>query len=535
MKKAVYLIGLIVAFCFAQTGAKYLIITHDNFYGAIQPIAEWKHQKGIPTKIVKLSEFNAAPESLSRIKNYIVNAYNTWTPRPDYVLLVGSPDYIRTDQNQFDDYYANMTGNYLMEISIGRFSCSNASECSVLVRKTLGYEQTPYLQDTSWFKKGTGIIREDISLSDTIYWQNMRYIFGLWQGAGYNQIDSFSRLYGDSARHVEQAITDGRAFVGFRGQGVNNWWDPFAINPALTSNGYKLPIIISGTCATISLEPAISYLGEACVRAGSIESPKGAVAFFGTTNSTSGTGIGILRGTVVTSLFKSIFTEQTYKLGDACRRAKFLIDSIRPVGYSSTRYREWNLLGDPELNIWTSVPKTLSVQCETLIQTGQQNYAVSVRYGANPVPNALVCIMKDTTIYQYGYTNSSGTVSFSINPQSIGTMLLTVTTRNAHPLEKNIRVRSVNIEEIVNYESEMGRLSVYPNPVRHVFYIPGLVNTKNIELYDVQGRNISKNYLRITHQAIHTAVDVSNLSLGVYMIVVNSNQQKFFGKIIKRG
>ena len=222
MRKIVFLAGFFYTFCFAQTGAKYLIISHDNFYDAIQPLAQWKHQKGVPSKVVKLSEINAAPESLTRIKNYIVNAYNTWNPAPAYVLLVGAPEFIRTDQNQFDDFYGNMTGNYVMEVSVGRFSCSNVSECNVMVAKTINYERYPYLVDTLWFTKGTGIVREDITASDSIYWQNIRYVFGLWQQAGYTQIDSFSRLYGDSARHVEQAITDGRSFVVFRGQGVNN-------------------------------------------------------------------------------------------------------------------------------------------------------------------------------------------------------------------------------------------------------------------------------------------------------------------------
>jgi len=39
-----------------ESGARYLIITHDNYYEALQPLAEWKTQKGMKAKIVKLSE-----------------------------------------------------------------------------------------------------------------------------------------------------------------------------------------------------------------------------------------------------------------------------------------------------------------------------------------------------------------------------------------------------------------------------------------------------------------------------------------------
>lgn len=532
--KIFFLFIVLIASGFAQNGAKYLIITHDNFYNAIQPLANWKHQKGLPTKVLKLSEINATPESLVRIRNYIVNAYNTWNPQPAYVLLVGSGEFIRADQNQFDDYYANMSGNYLMEITVGRLPCNSVSQCSIMVAKTIGYEKTPYLLDTVWFRKGSGVIREDILPSDTVYWQNMRYIFGLWQNAGFIQIDSFSRINGDSARHVEQAITDGRAFVVFRGQGVVNWWDPFAINPELMNNGYKLPIVVSGTCATINLEPSMSYLGEAMLRSGTTNNPKGAVAFFGTTNSTSGTGIGILRGTVVTSFFKTVFVENQYRLGDAVKRAKFLIDSIRPSGYTSTRYREWNLLGDPELNLWTSVPKPLTVIYDSVISTGVQNYTVTVRDGSLPLAGALVCLMQDTLIYQYNYTNNNGQVSFSINPTTIGTMKLTITKQNYHPFQTSVRIRTAGIkQDFVNDRADIGNLTIYPNPTGTYLYIrKQRLNSKNLEvkLYNIYGKIVKAIKFGGNSDLV---VNVADLSAGVYVISITDNRKENFYKIIK--
>ena len=75
----------------AQTGARYLIITYDNFYDALQPLVEWKTRKGMPTVVVKTSQTGS---STTQIRNYIVNAYNTWNPRPEFVLLVGSAAYL---------------------------------------------------------------------------------------------------------------------------------------------------------------------------------------------------------------------------------------------------------------------------------------------------------------------------------------------------------------------------------------------------------------------------------------------------------
>ncbi|MEO0076210.1 MAG: C25 family cysteine peptidase, partial [candidate division WOR-3 bacterium] len=437
MRKTILLFTIFLTITYGQNGAKYLIITHDNFYDAILPLAQWKHKKGVPTKVVKLSDLNATPESIIRIKNYIINAYNTWSPRPEYILLVGGPQFIRSNQNKYDDYFSDVSGNYLMELSVGRFPCSTATQCSVMVNKTLGYERATFLSDTLWYKKGTGIVREDgAEHPDTVYWNNIRYVFSLWQSAGYTHIDSFSKFRGDSARHVESAITDGRAIVVFRGQGVANWWSPFEINVNRINNGYKLPIIVSGTCATINLAPNTpSYLGENFLKAGSVTTPNGAVGFVGSTNTESSTGLAVLRGVVAINFIKAIFAEQIYKIGDALKRAKFILDSLQLPNYTIIRYREWNLLGDPELSCWTDVPKQLTVTYDSVIGTGQQTFTVTVQQNTNPVPNALVCIMQDTLIYQSDYTNNFGQVSFSINPQTIGSMSLTVTAHNYCPYE----------------------------------------------------------------------------------------------------
>ncbi|MBS4015412.1 MAG: T9SS type A sorting domain-containing protein [Candidatus Latescibacteria bacterium] len=454
MKRFVLLFFMLISISFAQTGAKYLIITHDNFYNAILPLAEWKHKKGVPTKIVKLSEIPATATDIALIRNYIVNAYNTWNPAPEYVLLVGNGNYIYTEgPNRYDDYYGNMTGNYLMEISVGRIHCATPAQCSSQVNKILNYERTPYLSDTLWYKKGTCIIREDNSSyppvgSDTVYWNNMRYIQGLWLTGGYVHIDSFSRVFGNTSTDVMNAISNGRAFVVFRGQSVTNWYSPFdAVNPNNLNNGYKLPVVMSATCATMHLASS-NYQCDRFVNAGSVSDPKGAVAVLGTTQSSSGTGLARVRGTVTTGFFRSAFNDKVYKLGDAFRRAKFILDSIGTVSppptdfpYNTTRYREWNLLGDPELNLWTATPRPLNVTLDTIIYWGPQTYSVTVKSGSTPIQNALVCaMMNDTMIYQYNYTNSSGVVTFAINPLTAGIMSVTVTAHNYIPYERNVSV-----------------------------------------------------------------------------------------------
>ncbi len=439
MKKVTFITFLFLFnFCFALTGAKYLIITPDNFVSAVQPLADWKTKKGMKAKVVPLS---VTGSSASQIKTYIVNAYNTWDIRPEYILLAGSSVPV---SGNTDDYYANITGSYRIELSIGRFPATSVTQIQNIVAKTLAFERTPCSTDSTWLMKGTTIVREDgSSSSDPIYWANARYAHRVWRDYQYTKIDSFSKDRGHTSSNVNTAIDDGRIFVVYRGQGVSNWWSPFAMTPSSLNNGSKTPIVVSGTCATISLSGS-GYLGDQFINVGSTANPKGAVGFFGTAS--TGSGIAAQRGAVTEGFFRAIFEERTFCMGDAAKRGKFLLDSVYN---NQTRYQEWNLFGDPELNIWTEKPIPLTVVHDTVIQTQPQNFTVFVSRAGMPLSGALVCVTMDTIIYECGFTNSSGIAVFTINPQSSGTMSVTVTCHNFIPYEKNVTVRPGNLDHDV--------------------------------------------------------------------------------------
>lgn len=438
MKKVTFITFLFLFnFSFALTGAKYLIITPDNYVTAVQPLADWKTKKGVKAKVVPLS---VTGSSASQIKNYIVNAYNTWDIRPEYILLAGFGTILPVNGSS-DDYYADITGNYRIELSVGRLPFTNLDQCNLLVSKILGYERTPYIADTLWFRKGTTIVNEDPQ-PDQYYQADCRYIRNLMLANGFVQTESISDLYGHNSTTVMNAINDGRGFVAYRGQAVSSWYDPFRqIDPGSLTNGFKLPVVVSGTCVTMYFTSTGAY-GDRFMLAGTAQNPKGAEAYFGTT----GIGTSVYRSTVTKGFFKAIFEEKITCMGDAAKRAKFILDSLYN---NQTRYAEWNLFGDPELNLWTGIPVRLTVLHDTIIETRPQTFTVTVKQGTSPLPGALVCIMMDTLIYQSTYTNSSGIASFNINPPTAGSMSVTVTGRNIVPYEKNVTVRPGIIEHDV--------------------------------------------------------------------------------------
>jgi hypothetical protein len=454
-KSVILLIFIVASLCTAFDGARYLIIAPDNYVATVQPLAIWKTKKGTKAVIIPTSVTGG---SNTQIRNYIINAYNTWRIRPEYILLVGAgsviPSWDIGNNDYSDDYYADMTGDYKIELSIGRFPCTTTDQCRTIVAKTLINDRTPYMDDTTWYKKGTAIIREDgTPHPDTVYWNDARYVMNFWRTAGFSKIDSISRLQGYHSSDITNAINNGRAYVIYRGEATVNWYQPFQINPNQLSNGYKTPIIISGTCGTMSLSYQNNYLGDEFLNAGSATSPKGAAGFFGSSVSTSGPGLSWQRGTVTKSFFTALYSNNLYKLGDAAKRAKFMLDSIRPPYYVETRYKEWNLFGDPELNLWSKIPQQISVTHDTIIFTRPQTFSVTVQKSGIPLGGALVCIQQDSFIYNASYTNGNGQASFSIYPQFTNPMSVTVTAQNCIPYEKNISIIYGNVDHDVGVVS----------------------------------------------------------------------------------
>ncbi|MFQ6061533.1 MAG: C25 family cysteine peptidase, partial [Thermoplasmata archaeon] len=267
---------------FSSEGAKMIIVTPDLYYDEVLPLAQWKTQKGIKTYVAKLSETGSQP---SQIKFFLQNAYLNWDPAPEYVLLVGDANDIPVPGSPpSDNYYATLEGDDIFnDVYIGRFPASNAQEAAVMVSKTVNYERNPLMEDPLWFKKGTGIVRDDYDESDSIYYHDILHMADLMLQQGYIHVDTFTRAGGDDYYDVLEAINEGRSIAAYRGQGVGNWWTPFNIPIQSTNNGWKLPVIISTTCATINIdEPGNPYAGETWLKVGTAETPKGAVGFYGT-------------------------------------------------------------------------------------------------------------------------------------------------------------------------------------------------------------------------------------------------------------
>jgi len=146
----------------------YLIITHDNFYSSIMPLANSKTARGLKVKVVKTSEIKSGGPSAADITNYIKNIYKRTFPRLSYVLLVGDVEYVPThygcshpsssEQSKAigtDLYYATMDADvtkkdYIPDLALGRLPGATEKEITIMVNKILEYEKSRIAREC-WF------------------------------------------------------------------------------------------------------------------------------------------------------------------------------------------------------------------------------------------------------------------------------------------------------------------------------------------------------------------------------------------------
>lgn len=430
---------------FTDQRGRYLIITHDIFYQAVTPLAEWKHQKGMEVEVAKISQIGS---TLSQIKTYIQDAYNNWEVPPEYVLLVGDSQYIPTDAGS-DNAYGNMEGDIKAEIVVGRFSVYTTTEAETMVAKTIGYEKAYDVEtNPDWMLSAIGIIREDAS-GNQIYYDDIEYISTLMWENNYTTIDEFRKNWGNNQDDVEASINQGRAFITYRGSSSINWYAPFTVEMNDLNNGFMLPIVMSATCYTGDF----SGTGADCelwTRAGTPENPKGAVAYFATYTHGVGSFLSNMRSTMTRSFYDAIFSEGKTQLGEACVWSKDNLLQSYPSQQSE--YKGWNLLGDPELNIWMENPKNLSVNHLPVAPLGEFDYIVTVTDDNNePIEDVRVCLSKNNDVYEIEYTNEEGIATLTTDIAILGEMKLTVSGNDYIPYQADVLV----VEELSAIEGEV--------------------------------------------------------------------------------
>jgi hypothetical protein len=424
----------------AEDGS-YLIIVNDQFASAVTPFAEWKRRKGWRTRVVTTSEIGG--NDTARIYNYIHNAYLNWPNPPDYVLLVGdAPEYIRCNHwpgntDASDLYYSLHEGSDLLpDLMIARVCVRTLDEARAVLNKLYLYEQEPYLANTEWFKKVCALAAYESS-QPTRFWTVVIRIRNYVLGRPFTQFDTLFQRWGlNTAQRLTDSLNAGRAWMLYRGHGDVDAWAN--VSPSWTNsnvyalnNGRMTPMVIAPTCLSGNFDESNDCHAEAWLKAGE---QKGGIGYFGASEvSYSGYNDSLAAGT-----FISYVDSLTYTFAQCTQWGKLfmLLAYPLPDPTSEEELYMFNNFGDPELNIWSATPRTLTVSHPATVHIGSFPFPVTVSSNSAPVPDAQVCVMscRDTAVYYVGHTDAAGQVLFNITATLPGDSLyVTVTGRNLQP------------------------------------------------------------------------------------------------------
>jgi len=397
-----------------------LIITYDAFLPNIQPLAAWKLQKGIETKLVTLAETGS---TYSQIKNYILGEYNSW--QPSYVLLVGDAAQVPRYGSDSDPGYSTLAGgdNY-PELFIGRFSAENATHVNTQVTRTLTYERDQVAGEI-WPQYGTGIASNQGPGHHGEYDnQHMDLIRQDLLAYGYLGVD---QIYDPTATaaQVTTALNEGRGIVNYCGHGSQTSWGTTGfsnshINALVNDN--MLPFIICVACNNGTFDSGTCF-AEAWLRATNGGQPTGAIACYASYISQSWSPPMDSQDEAIDLLV----ADQMRTTGGLWFNGSCLMMDLNGA-LGQDEFLNWTIFGDPSVAVRTKAAQTMVVTHSGALLIGQTDYAVNVA----GVAGALCALYADGVLYGTGTTDGGGnaTITMADPPTDPMTLTLTVTAYN---------------------------------------------------------------------------------------------------------
>lgn len=550
------------------TEADLLIIAGDGFVDTMMDaFIDAKMDQGYLTAIV-----GAGSWTPSEIHSYILNAYNTWTIPPSFVLFVGDSDdvepiamsYSYNDSVWADNRYLCMdgAGDYNSDIFYGRM-VTPTSHYPFVEEKILKWEFDPLMDTNFWGNVLCAGMMQDMNpygqfdgiasrwfcftcetvrdTYTTIYGKTVtrEYVTDSPYDPPYNyrsdlpsagQQVPMDIVWDGNAAGILSSINAGVFLVQHRDHGgVDGWGDPAFHTSDLSglTNGEMTPIVMSVNCLT-------GKFVENCFVENLFKMEGGAV--------------GVLAATAVSysywndylcyGMYKSFNDEYTsppalytnptgnYLAGQATMCAKIEMETSgpwRPSGWSDRSEIEWDMFqwfGDPTMDMRTAVPHNLTVSAPASLPGGSTQATFLVSESDGVVENALVC-MTHPDLWVSGLTDATGSVTLTFDAiASLNNIQWMVTSHNALPAEGVINGVGIGDSPEGIVITQVGL--PHPNPASgHVTFPVTLLSSGHFEItvYDTAGRAIATVHSGELAAGAHSLTwDTHEVPQGLYMV-----------------
>lgn len=439
-----------------NSNPRMLIIAPAALSATLQPFVAWKNEKGIQTEVVNMETIGTTN---AQIKSFVANYYNDLNKRPDYLLLVGDVDqpynmpafYYSAENDVSDLPYTLVEGSdYFPEIIVGRFSVDSNTELQTVIKKVYSYEKTPYMQNTAWFKKALLVAGNysDTTPIPTTPTEVSKWLKEKLVRKGFTNVDEIYYAPPEynsypGTGEISSSWNSGVSFVSYRGWGnAYGWHYPeFKVEHLDNlSNGFYLPIVTSIVCGTgnfahTNVDPCFA---EKVLRLGTPSAPKGGVGVIAPSDLHTSTKYN---NAIFSGFYGGLFDEGIYSFGAAFLRGKNELYRNFPLEHNEGSqvqfyFNVYNLLGDPSMNMWSSVPQTITCSIPDNISIGTNYLDIS-----SNITNGYACAVKNGQIIgRTAIKNGAAVLYFSNN--STDPVKITLTGDNYLPMIKEVAVQS---------------------------------------------------------------------------------------------
>lgn len=336
----------------AINGGDLVILTNAELRPSVEPLAARRRSQGLRVAVIDVAdiydEYNFGLKSSYSIRQFMQNAFATWTVRPSYLLFAGDAS---SDQNGFtgntdklqtrlvdtqsmetasDEWFGDFDNDGTAEIAIGRLPAANVEQMETLIRKIIGYEQQSVSNSATFVS----------DVSDG-------FDFAAVNGIGRNELPagtSFVNLDRDGTNDAQirsellSAFSSGQRLISYIGHGTTGLWrgNIFTrFDAEALSNTGRLPVVIAMTCMNgYSHNPYNLSMSESLL----LNQNGGAAAVW----ASSGTTLPDSYGPITRELHRSLVAGAT--LGQAHRQAKLAITNYEVR-------QTWTLFGDPSMKL----------------------------------------------------------------------------------------------------------------------------------------------------------------------------------------
>lgn len=452
----------------------YLVVTSSSLSEAFEPLITWKRQKGLTAEIRTIEWISTTypgVDSAEQLRNFLIDSYQNWNTH--YVLLGGDSDIVPMrqafamdceagfypDENDIpcDLYFAALDGSWnadadaifgettdqtdlLPELQVGRAPVTTLGQAETFVQKCLAYEQAPPLNFQTEVLFLSEVLWDD-PLTDGGIASDM--IDAACFDDRYDPIDKRYETLGNlNKTDAVAAMNQGPCFVNhighanFTGFGVNGWFG--RADADVLTNGAQQFVLASIGCWPAAFD-------KDCLAEHFIYNPAGgAIAFIG--NSRYGWGSPGNPGYGYSDFFNlrywyEILQNGNQQLGPALSATQVY---FAPYAGDENVFRwvlyELNLLGDPELAMWTDIPETLTVVHPSVIPLGSGSFSIVATVSGEPLVGGLVTVNNNVDFRESLITPETGSVAIEYETASPDPLGVTVTGNNVLPYYQSITV-----------------------------------------------------------------------------------------------